>query len=118
MGHNQKFWSVVGEECTVSEPLVKVIRLVDGDRPAMGYLYEAMDRAKETIHHYYEDKGEVGLTRRAELWSVIDERWNNTLHHPIYAQGSTSTLLSLMHVDFSLMLRSWMAFSNVFKGWC
>ena len=27
----------------------------------------------------------MGLTRRAELWSVIDERWNNTLHRPIHA---------------------------------
>ena len=53
----------------------------------MGYLYEVMDRAKEAIHCYYEDKGEVGFTRRAELWSVIDERWNNTLHRPIHAAG-------------------------------
>ena len=29
----------------------------------------------------------MGLTRRAELWSVIDERWNNTLHRPIHAAG-------------------------------
>eukprot|EP00253_Pinus_taeda_P012389 PITA_12389 len=31
--------------CVVTEPLVKVLRLVDGEKPAMGYLYEAMDRA-------------------------------------------------------------------------
>ena len=43
------FWKGVEEVCAVSEPLVKVLRLVDGDKPAMGYLYEAMDRAKETI---------------------------------------------------------------------
>ena len=67
------FWEGVEEVCAISEPLVKVLHLVDGENPEMGYLYEAMDRAKEVIHHYYEDKGEVGLTRRAELWSVIDE---------------------------------------------
>ena len=39
--------------CALSEPLVKVQRLVDSDKPAMGYLYEAMDRAKETIWSYY-----------------------------------------------------------------
>jgi hypothetical protein len=34
----------------ITEPLVRVFRLVDGDeKPAMGYLYEAMDRAKEEI---------------------------------------------------------------------
>jgi hypothetical protein len=31
--------------------------LVDGEKPAMGYLYEAMDRAKEAIYRYYENKG-------------------------------------------------------------
>ena len=36
------------ENNEISEPLVRVLHLVDGDeKPAMGYLYEAMDRAKE-----------------------------------------------------------------------
>ena len=30
-----------------SKPLVKVLCLVDGDKPKMGYFYEAMDRDKE-----------------------------------------------------------------------
>jgi hypothetical protein len=30
----------------VSKPLVNVLYLVKGDKVAMGYLYEAMDRAK------------------------------------------------------------------------
>jgi hypothetical protein len=38
--------------------LVKVLLLVYGEKPAMGYVYEAMDRAKEAIYRYYEDKGE------------------------------------------------------------
>ena len=29
----------------------------------------------------------MGHTRRVELWSVIDERWNNTLHRPIHVAG-------------------------------
>ena len=53
----------------------------------MGYLYEAMDRAKEVIQWYYEVKGEEGFTRRAKIWSVIDEQWNNTLHRLIHAAG-------------------------------
>jgi hypothetical protein len=48
--HDQSFWIGVQELCAISEPLVKVLRLVDGDKPTMGYLYEAMDRAKEAIH--------------------------------------------------------------------
>jgi hypothetical protein len=96
VGHDLIFWSGVGEVCAISEPfevcaisepLVKVLRLVDGEKPAMGYLYEAMDRAKEAIYRYYENKGEEGLTKRAQIWGVIDERWNNTLHRPIHAAG-------------------------------
>ena len=64
---NLNFWAGLEEVCAINEPLVKVLRLVDGKNPTMGYLYEAMDRAKEAIHRYYEDKGEVGLTRCAEL---------------------------------------------------
>eukprot|EP00253_Pinus_taeda_P036730 PITA_36730 len=77
----------VEEVCAISEPLVKVLRLVDGDKPAMGYLYEAMDRAKEAIHAYYADKGDEGLEKQQVIWRVIDQRWNNTLHRPIHAAG-------------------------------
>lgn len=35
-------------------PLVKVLRLVDGDlKPIMGYVYEAIDRAKEQIQNNF-----------------------------------------------------------------
>jgi hypothetical protein len=53
--------------------LVKVIHLVDDEKPTMGYLYKAMERAKEVIHHYYDDKGEEELPKRAQIWGVIDE---------------------------------------------
>lgn len=59
--------------CTVTEPLVKVLRLVDGEKLAMGYLYEALDRAKESIRTYYDDKGDEGFQKQL-LWEVIDER--------------------------------------------
>ena len=47
--HDHSFWMEVQGLCGVSELLVKVLCLVDGEKPAMGYLYEAMDRAKEVI---------------------------------------------------------------------
>eukprot|EP00253_Pinus_taeda_P022917 PITA_22917 len=61
VSYDQSFWAGVEEVCAISEPLVRVLRLVDGDKPAMGYLYEAMDRAKEAILAYYEDKGDEGF---------------------------------------------------------
>eukprot|EP00253_Pinus_taeda_P016504 PITA_16504 len=53
----------------------------------MGYLYEAMDRAKEAIRAYYVDKGDEGLEKQQVIWRVIDQQWNNTLHRPIHAAG-------------------------------
>eukprot|EP00253_Pinus_taeda_P004477 PITA_04477 len=61
VSYDQRFWAEVEEVCAISEPLVKVLRLVDGEKPAMGYLYEAMDRAKEAIRTYYADKGDEGF---------------------------------------------------------
>ena len=42
------FWYQCKKIVKVSEPLVRVLRLVDGDeKPTMGYLYEAMDKKKK-----------------------------------------------------------------------
>jgi hypothetical protein len=65
----------------VTEPLVVLLRVVDGEKPAMGYLYEGMDRAKEAIRSRYagvEDK-------YGPIWEIIDRRWQNQLHRPIHA---------------------------------
>jgi hypothetical protein len=85
--YQESFWDAGKEVCTINEPLVKVLCLVDGDKPAMGYLYETIDRAKESIRAYYVDKGDQGQERKEMIWRVIDDRWNNTLHHPIHAVG-------------------------------
>ncbi|KAL7191334.1 hypothetical protein ACSBR2_023416 [Camellia fascicularis] len=60
-----EFWQKATELCKVHEPLVRVLRLVDGDeKPTMGFIYEAIDRAKLTIKRdcrYY-----------TEYWKIID----------------------------------------------
>uniref|UniRef100_A0A6N2LKG6 DUF659 domain-containing protein n=1 Tax=Salix viminalis TaxID=40686 RepID=A0A6N2LKG6_SALVM len=44
------FWSRCAHIVNVSEPLVRVLRLANSEeKPSMGYLYEAMDKAKEAI---------------------------------------------------------------------
>ena len=69
----------------MSEPLVRVLRLIDGDKPAMGYLYEIMDGAKETTWNYYVGKGTPGHNRHMLLWDLIDSEWTRMLHRPIHA---------------------------------
>jgi hypothetical protein len=70
--YNDSFWEGVIEVCLVSEPLVKVLRLVDREKPAMGYLYKAIDRAKEAIQDFYVGKGSPGFHRQMLLWDLID----------------------------------------------
>ena len=57
--------------------------MVDGDQTPMGELYEAMDKAKESVKNYY--KGES--IKYEPIWQIIDRRWNNQLHQPIHAAG-------------------------------
>lgn len=62
--------------------MVKVLRLVDGDaKPVMGYIYEAMDRAKEQI-----EKNFNKVKRRYDaIRKIVDERWAFQLHRPLHA---------------------------------
>ncbi|XP_057826884.2 uncharacterized protein LOC131038460 [Cryptomeria japonica] len=75
------FAKIVEEIINVSEPLVRVLRIVDGDHNSMGYLYEAMDKAKEAIQHLYGSN----KTKYEPIWRIIDRRWNHQLHQHIHA---------------------------------
>jgi len=39
----------------------------------MVHLYEAMDRAKETIFSYYVGKGTIGHEKYMKIWDLIDD---------------------------------------------
>ena len=67
------FWNTVVVAHKVSGPLVKVLRLVDTEKkPPMGYIYEAMDRAKECIASSFDHKEE----KYNEIFEIIDKRWD------------------------------------------
>ena len=54
----------------ITEPLVALIRVADGEKPAMGYIYEGMDRAKKVIKAKY-----VGVEDKyGPIWDIIDRR--------------------------------------------
>ncbi|XP_028101585.1 uncharacterized protein LOC114300901 [Camellia sinensis] len=60
----------------------QVLRLVDTEKkPPMGYIYEAMDRAKECIASSFDHKEE----KYNEIFEIIDKRWNVQLHRPLLA---------------------------------
>ncbi|GMP56541.1 hypothetical protein CsSME_00020983 [Camellia sinensis var. sinensis] len=52
-------------------------------KPAMGYIYEAMDRAKESIAKSFNEKEE----KYKNIFEIIDNRWNIQLHQPLHAAG-------------------------------
>ncbi|KAL0006249.1 hypothetical protein SO802_013810 [Lithocarpus litseifolius] len=61
---------------------VKVLRLIDGDvKPAMGYIYEVMDKAKEQIWKNFNDV----QRRYRPILRIIETRWELQLHRPLHA---------------------------------
>lgn len=80
----ERFWRNIVYALKLTGPLVKVLRMVDGDKkPAMGYIYESMDRAKETIALSFLHKEE----HYKKAFEYIDARWDCQLHRPLHAAG-------------------------------
>ncbi|RVW63621.1 hypothetical protein CK203_057421 [Vitis vinifera] len=80
------FWNTIVFCLKVSGPLVRVLRLVDGEKKApMGYIYEAMNRAKDTIVRSFNGNEE----KYKEIFNIIDKRWEIQLHRPLHAAGLT-----------------------------
>ncbi|CAD6265827.1 unnamed protein product [Miscanthus lutarioriparius] len=75
------FWKDVKLTLTVFEPLVKVLRLVDGDvRPSMGFLYGQLLKAKRQIKEAF---GNVEA-RFKDVIAVIDKKMNGRLDSPLH----------------------------------
>lgn len=68
----------------------QVLRMVVGEKkPAMGYIYAAMDRAKETIARDFNWNKE----KYEKTFEIIDKRWECQLQHPFHAAGYFLNLL-------------------------
>ncbi|XP_042449877.1 uncharacterized protein LOC122034629 [Zingiber officinale] len=81
---DKDFWKSIITCLRSAYPLIKVLRLVDSDeKPAMGFIYEEMDRAKEKIQAAFNGIKKSYLP----LWEIIDARWDNQLHRPLHAAG-------------------------------
>lgn len=82
---SERFWRSAHEVINVWEPLVKILRIVNGDMPAIGYLYEAIEKAKIMIKMYYKGIEE----RYLPVWEIIDHRWSMQLLSPLYAAAAS-----------------------------
>lgn len=52
---NQGFWRHVASCLRATIPLLRVLRLVDSDTPPMGFIYHAMESAKDEIRTNFND---------------------------------------------------------------
>ncbi|KAH0670639.1 hypothetical protein KY290_026070 [Solanum tuberosum] len=78
------FWNDVVQALRVGGPLIHVLRMVDGEKkPPMGYIYEAMDRAKESIEKAFN----YDTRKYKSVFEIIDARWTDQLHQPLHAAG-------------------------------
>ncbi|XP_052187694.1 uncharacterized protein LOC127798276 [Diospyros lotus] len=97
------FWNNVVFALKVAGPLVRVLRLVDGEKkPAMGYIYEAMDRAKEAIANSFNGDEK----KYAPIFQIIDNRWDVQLHRPLHAAGwylNPEYFYKAEHIDPEIM---------------
>lgn len=82
--YSERFWKSASEVVSVSEPIVKILRIVEGDMPAMGYIYEGVEKAKIVIKTYYNGIEE----KYTPIWEIIDRRWNMQFHMPLHAAAA------------------------------
>ena len=75
------FWKDVKLMLAVFEPLVKVLRLVDGDvKPSMGFLYGELLKAKREVKEAF---GNVE-SRFKDFMAVIEKKMNGRLDSPLH----------------------------------
>lgn len=81
---DKEFWKDVMICYKGANPLVQVLRLVSSiDEPAMGFIYEAMEKAKELIQRL----SKSGIESFKPLQEIIDKGWDKQLQSPLYAAG-------------------------------
>lgn len=81
---DHSFWIEAKMVMKATIPLVHVLSLIlKAEKPLVGYIYETMDQAKETIKEELKNK----KSQYIPLWQVIDEIWDNYLHSPLHAAG-------------------------------
>lgn len=80
---DQSFWSSIHLVIRLVDPLLRVLSIVGSEkRPAMGYVYAGIYRAKETIKEELDEKKGY-----LAYWNIIDFRWKQLRRLPLHAAG-------------------------------
>ncbi|KAF2296098.1 hypothetical protein GH714_036135 [Hevea brasiliensis] len=80
---NQSFWSNCVLITDLTNPLLRLLRIVSGNkRPAMGYVYAGIYRAKEAIKKELVKRNDYMV-----YWNIIDHWWEQQNNLPLHAAG-------------------------------
>ncbi|KAM0885564.1 hypothetical protein ACQ4PT_030256 [Festuca glaucescens] len=80
---SESFWKRVNIAVNYFEPMANVLRRMDSDVPAMGFLYGCMlDAKKEILMRFNNDE-----SRCKTVLDIIDNRWDNRLKKPLHLAG-------------------------------
>ncbi|KAL4321802.1 hypothetical protein AHAS_Ahas14G0146900 [Arachis hypogaea] len=81
---DSKFWNQCTDIVKLTEPLVHVLRIVDSeDRAAMGFLYQAMYKAREDMVKRFQKRKRVV----EPYLKILDSRWDLQLKRNLHAAG-------------------------------
>ncbi|KAK1304358.1 hypothetical protein QJS10_CPB11g00448 [Acorus calamus] len=94
----ERFWKSARDAVSISEPLVKILRMVDGDMPAMGYIYEGIERAKMTIKVDYKMRNDFQVVMKKMVTGDKD-MIELTKEHPASEWPTESESSSLLLDD-------------------
>ncbi|VFR01594.1 unnamed protein product [Cuscuta campestris] len=90
------FWSEAKELIQALEPLVRVLRLVDGEGSTSGYLYQSMELAKDELKKRVEKSSD----KYEKMLSLFDTRRKDNIIDPIHAFIATLDPLFLSNTNF------------------
>ncbi|KAL6503722.1 hypothetical protein OROGR_025645 [Orobanche gracilis] len=80
---SQPFWSACVSITRLTDPILRLSRIVSSERrPAVGFVYAGLYRAKEAIKKELVSKEEYLV-----YWNIIDRRWEQLQRHPLHAAG-------------------------------
>ncbi|CAH8276622.1 unnamed protein product [Arabidopsis lyrata] len=80
---DEAFWKAVALVNHLTSPLLRALRIVCSEkRPAMGYVYAALYRAKDAIKTHLVNKEDYII-----YWKIIDRWWEQQQHIPLLAAG-------------------------------
>lgn len=76
------FWSMCEQASKVTKPLLSVLQLMEcGEKPSIGYIYDAIEKAKKSIIVAFNNKESEYLP----YLEVIDRVWQEEFHSPLHA---------------------------------